>query len=217
MSSKEEKFKLFCELRGQEVEYQVGMIWKKGTLAEWYDYQVYCFGFKETDVLSDVIRPKPKPTWRETLKEKLKDYPKHFALVCSYMAGKDLDKEFTKWFDFEATWTGDSISFDWSSTEEGNDWWDDVYMFLIGKSKDLPPLPKKERYLTAQELKGKWLYDPYEKEVFMVTRLKNDKVYVRNWAKAESSCFVSVETLHKKGFKLEDGSPLLVEDNEGGE
>lgn len=214
MSSKEEKFKLFCELRGQEVEYQVGMIWKKGTLAEWYDYQVYCFGFKETDVLSDVIRPKPKPTWRETLKEKLKDYPKHFALVCSYMAGKDLDKEFTKWFDFEATWTGDSISFDWSSTEEGNDWWDDVYMFLIGKSKDLPPLPKKERYLTPQELLGKTITDG--EHTVIITSIEDDHVCFS--CSRYSNPLHDVESLHRDGWKmLEDGSPLLVEDNEGGE
>lgn len=67
MSSKEENFKLFCELRGQEVEYRVNTIcsaWKKGTLSEWYDNQVYCFGFQETDLLTDEIRSIKKPEYK---------------------------------------------------------------------------------------------------------------------------------------------------------
>jgi hypothetical protein len=129
------------------------------------------------------------------------------------MAGKDLDREFTKWFDFEASWTGDSISFDWSSTEEGKDWWDDVYMFLIGKSKDLPPLPKKERYLTPQELLGKTITDG--EHTVIITSIEDDHVCFS--CSRYSNPLHDVESLHRDGWKLEDGSPLLVEDNEGGE
>ena len=90
-----------------------------------------------------------------------------------------------------------------------------MYMFLIGKSKDLPPLPKKERYLTAQELKDKWVRDWGKSgRLYKVTAINTDmnEVFLSGWTSISANCWLNIEDMVSDEFKLEDGSPLLVED-----
>jgi hypothetical protein len=96
MSSNEENFKLFCELRGQEVEAKFVTGWGKGTLSDWYDNQVYCFGFQETDIITDEIRPIKNPKYEPWTAETI-PFPlavrekrnKGLSFISLYSAGKN--------------------------------------------------------------------------------------------------------------------------------
>lgn len=65
--SKEENFKLFCELRGQEVEYTnyLGK-WAKGTLVSWHEDHDACFGIGDSigEIVTTEIRPIKKPEYK---------------------------------------------------------------------------------------------------------------------------------------------------------
>ena len=73
--------------------------------------------------------------------------------------------------------------------------------------------PKKERYLTPQELLGKTITDG--EHTVIITSIDDDHVCFS--CSRYSNPLHDVESLHRDGWTLEDGSPLLVEDNEGGE
>lgn len=65
MSSKEENFELFCELRGQEVEYFYKKEWRRGTLVGYKEGVEFCFCIDRVEpTWLREIRPIKKPEYK---------------------------------------------------------------------------------------------------------------------------------------------------------
>lgn len=65
--SKEENFKLFCELRGKKVEYSNYLgNWVEGDLVSWHEDHDACFGIGDSigEIVSSEIRPIKKPEYK---------------------------------------------------------------------------------------------------------------------------------------------------------
>ena len=149
-------------------------------------------------------RKKTNLTWREALKKKLPE--EYFQLVCERTEDVRLDGEFTKW----THWASKATSFDWDKTKEGDIFWCEVSEFLEGRLNQLPSIPKqkKTRLMTAEELKGKWIKRGEHSQ--MVIAIVDDEI------ETVTEGPKTVKKFHENGWKLEDGSPLIVEVGEDG-
>lgn len=166
-------------------------------------------------------KPLPKPTWREALKEKLKDHPEHFELICERSPDECLDDEFADWSGWSEYGPNSDhgpVSFEWVNAPEGFQFWEGVYHYLNSYRDDLPPIPKpkKKRLMTPEELKGKWLRSWNDDgHLYLVTAIDPCAVFLSGWSNSLEGCWINIQDLGSDGFRLENGDSLEIEVEEG--